>query len=209
MDRGGARVVGQGRRRPGVALGAVVVTLAALAGSVGPQGSRAVRGGPDRLPPPAVYLTEFEQGHTFSDAYSRVVLSGRTPGVLDRVQILGGDDYFELVGVKVAGADRKFGHITFAESYPPRQPRVLGPLADGAGAPLNTESAGSLLLVGLRVTREGIGSRTGLRVHYSVGDQHYYQDHPAAIVNCPPGTPRTECDLAFDEGFAAAVSLAD
>ena len=202
-------MLGQGRGRLGVALCAVVVTLVALAGSVGPQGSRAVRGGPDRIPSPAVYLTKLERGHTFTDAYSRMVLSGGTPGVLDRVEILGGDGYFELVGVKVAGADRKFGHITFAENYPPRQPRVLGPLADGDGAPLTTDSVGSLLLVGLRITREGIGSRTGLRVYYSVGDQHYYQDHPAAIVNCPPGTPRKECDLAYDEGFAAAVSLDD
>ena len=191
-----------------MALSVLLGTLAAGAGCDSQAAPSALRGGPDRVPSPAVYLTKFEKGHTFSDGYSRVVLSGETPGVLDRVEILGGDDYFELVGVKVAGADRKFGSITFAKNYPPRQPRVLGPLADGDGAPLTTEDAGSLLLVGLRIARDGIGSRTGLRVYYSVGDKQYYQDHPAAIVNCPPGTPKAECELAYDEGFAAAEDLA-
>lgn len=170
--------------------------------------SAAEEGGPDRLPNASVYEVAFEKGAVFSDGFERVLLTGDRDAVLDRVEILGGDGYFSLEGLMVAGEDRRVGSIQFDPDFPPVR-RGLGTLVEGDGARLATGPLGSLLIVGMRVTRAGIGWRSGLRVYYSVDGKDYFQDHPSAVVNCPPGTPAKECDAAFDEAFAEAQAIVD
>ncbi|WP_460808341.1 hypothetical protein [Nocardioides salsibiostraticola] len=154
-----------------------------------------------------MYLTEFKQGRVFSDAFVRVILTGQAAGTLRSVEVIGGDGYFEMTGLKVAGKKRKFGSVQLTPRYPPTL-KALGPLVDGEGAKLTLDEAGGLLIIGTRVTRDGIGSRAGLRVRYSVDGTDYYQDLPAAIVNCPPGTDSEACDDAYEQGFDDAVELA-
>lgn len=172
----------------------------------GPEVANSREGGPDRLPNPAVYLVEFETGTTFSDGFDRVLLSSSGGATLEGVEILGGNNYFDLVGIKVAGPDRRIGSIQFDEEYPPQRPG-LGKLVDGDGAVLEPGPVGSLLLVGMKVVGEGPGSRTGLRVTYSYEGTRYYQDHPSAVVNCPPGTSRAICDRTYATAFADAQNI--
>ena len=125
----------------GVVALVVIATTAVGCGTDEVDGAQ--QGGPARVPVASNSMTEFPTGKAFSDAYSRVHLTGNIPGVLEGVEILGDDDgYFEFLGVMVAGPERRFGSIQTAKSYPPHNPGLLGPLAEVPGAVLTTDGPG-------------------------------------------------------------------
>lgn len=153
--------------------------------------------GPVRLPFEHGYVIRYRVGEVFTDGLERIKLEGNEPAVLRRVEITGPSaDHFRIVGVMVAGPHRRLGSWQVSDGYPPRKPG-LGELLPVKDAPLATGIVGSLLLIGLKVVKPGLGVRTGVRVFYTVGDRRYTALLPASIANCPGGMSTDQCQEAY------------
>lgn len=161
--------------------------------------------GPVIVPDQHGYLVRYSVGDVFTDGFERVKLAGDRPGVLERVELVGpGVDHFELLGVLLAGPQRKTGSVQVYDGFTdePTGPSVegLGKLVPAEGARLATGKVGSVLQIGLKVVKPGIAIRTGIRIYYSVGDTQFVSYQPGGIVNCPQGTSDDAC---FEELYAA------
>ena len=165
-----------------VLLIAVIVTAVAM--TAGGEGNTRVPGGPIRVPPPNVYYLPYEEGDVFTDGFMTVELRNGARGTLRSVELIGGEG-LELLGVKVAGKDRKYNSIQVTEGYPPNR-RAFGALRDATGAEIPAGRLGLELLVGLKVATDEYTVRDGLRVHYPVNGTDYVADFPASIAICPP-----------------------
>lgn len=149
--------------------------------------------GPARLPWPHGYVVRYRVGQVFTDGLERVVLRGTQPGVLRRVELTGpGADHFQLIGLMVAGPHRRLGSWEVSDGFPPDKPG-LGALVPGVGALLATGRVGSVLLIGLRVVKPGLGIRGGITVYYTVGGRKFSADYSATIVNCPRRMTSGQC----------------
>jgi hypothetical protein len=159
--------------------------------------------GPLRVPQQHGYLVRYGVGDVFTDGYERVLLKGDTPGVLERIELVGpGIDHFRLVGVLLAGPKRKTGSVQVYDGFSeePTDPAVrgLGELVPAEGATLAPGKVGSVLQIGLEVVKPGLAVRTGVRIYYSVGDEQYVSFQPGGLVNCPQEMSDEAC---FEEMY--------
>lgn len=114
--------------------------------------------GPVRLPNEHGYVVRYQVGYVFTDGLERIKLDGSRSAVLRKVEITGPSaDHFSIVGVSVAGPHRRLGSWEVSDGYPPHKPG-LGKLLPGKNAPLATGTVGSVLLIGLKVVKPGLGS---------------------------------------------------
>ena len=158
-----------------VALVAAAAAVAWLSG-FGPFAPTYEEGGPIRVPDQHGYVVRYEVGDEFTDGYERVLLTGDQPGVLERIEMVGPHvDHFEVLGVLLAGPNRKTGSVQvydgFTDRPTDRAARGLGPLIPAEGARLAPGKVGSVLQIGLKVVKPGLAIRTGVRIYYSVGDE--------------------------------------
>lgn len=192
-------------------VGAATLGVAALAGAlvglvydIEPDGLW-TDGGPLRVPDQNGYVVRYSTGEVFTDGYQRLLLEGDGPGVLRRVELVGPDaDHFEVVGVLLAGPDRKVGSIQvydgFGDSATDPALRGLGTLVPAEGAELAPGRTGSVLQIGMRVVKPGLAVRSGVRIFYSVGDNRYSAFQPGGVVVCPEGRTDDQCfDALFQE----------
>jgi hypothetical protein len=143
------------------------------------------------------YVVRYGVGQVFTDGLERIKLTGSQSAVLRRVQITGPSvDHFQVVGVEVAGPHRRIGSWEVSDGFPPHKPG-LGKLVPGVGAQLAPGLMGSVLLIGLKVVKPGLGIRTGVKVYYTVGDRKYVAVLPASIANCPHGMTLDQCQSAY------------
>lgn len=183
------------------ALCAVALVAAAatwLLSGFGPFAPTYQEGGPVRVPDRHGYVVRYEVGDEFTDGWERVLLTGDEPGVLERIELVGPDvDHFEVLGVLLAGPDRKTGALQvydgFTDKPTDRIARGLGPLVPAVGARLAPGKVGSVLQIGLKVLKPGLAIRTGIRIYYAVGDEKYVSYQPGGIVVCPKDTSTDEC----------------
>lgn len=159
-------------------------------------------GGP-ALPPNAHgYVVRYQAGDVFSDGLERVKLAGNQPGVLDHVEISEPSaDRFKVIGVRVAGPHRSIGSWQVGDGFPPvikgYGPDPLGKLVPAHGASLPTGITGSVLVIGLKVVKPGLGIRTGVRIYYTVAGEKYTTLFRAAIANCPATMSTRACQNAY------------
>jgi hypothetical protein len=154
-------------------------------------------GGPVEVPVAHGYVVRYQVGQVFTDGLERVKLRGSQPAVLRKIEISGPSaDHFKVVGVMIAGPNRKLGSWEVSDGFPPTKPG-LGPLVPGIGARLAPGKVGSLLLIGLKVVKPGLGIRTGLSVFYSIGDKNYVAKYPASVANCPPSMSDMQCQRSY------------
>ena len=180
----------------GVAV-AVAIAATATAAYLAHHSPEWQSGGPVRLPVKHGYVVRYQVGQVFTDGLERVKLNGNSPAVLRNVEISGPSaDHFRMVGVMVAGPQRKLGSWEVSDGFPP-QKAGLGKLVPGIGASLATGNVGSLLLVGLEVTKPGLAIRTGLKVFYTVDGKRYVVQYPASIANCPKAMTISQCQDAY------------
>lgn len=162
--------------------------------------------GPVRVPDKHGYIVRYEVGEVFTDGYERVLLTGSRPGTLERVEIVGPNvDHFEMVGVLLAGPDRRTGSV---QAYPgfsahPTYPhtRGLGKLVPAEGATLAPGEVGSVLQIGLKVLKPGLAIRSGVRLYYTVDGEKFTSYQPGAIVVCPEDRTDDECLDALEEAW--------
>jgi len=157
-----------------------------------------VEGGPLRVPDQNGYVVRYESGEVFTDGFQRLLLEGKAPGVLERVELVGPDaDHFEVVGILLAGPDREVGSVQvydgFDGSATDPAVRGLGRLVPAEGADLATGKTGSVLQIGMRVVKPGLAVRSGIRVYYSVGETRYSAFQPGGVVVCPDGRTDEQC----------------
>lgn len=149
--------------------------------------------GPARPPWPHGYVVRYRVGQVFTDGLERVKLKGERPGILRRVEITGpGADHFQMIGLMVAGPHRRLGSWEVSDGFPPHKPG-LGQLMPGERAPLATGPVGTVLLIGLKVVKPGLGIRDGVRVYYTVDGHQYSVNFSAGIVNCPRSMTTDHC----------------
>jgi hypothetical protein len=184
-----------------VVVGAVTATGLLLRGSASTPAAQAdVRTLPDgpirNLPEHGYILEDSSRGRTFTDGMESLELRGNEPATIDSIQ-LSGDSVFTTIGLLLAGPDRANGRTQRFERFPPTAD-VLGELAPAVGAVLHpTASAGGTgdyeLLIGTKVTSDGIGMRRGIWIKYHVGN-HYYSEHLLArVIFCPSGRTWQSC----------------
>jgi hypothetical protein len=65
------------------------------------------------------------------------------------------------------------------------------------GASLPTGITGSVLVIGLKLVKPGLGIRTGVRIYYTVGGKKYTPLFDAAIANCPATMSTRACQNAY------------
>jgi hypothetical protein len=197
-----ARVSDLSSRRRALIVCAVAAVALVVVASIVYQRLRAPEwssDGPVRLPNEHGYVVRYQVGDVFTDGLERIKLDGGQSAVLRRVEITGPSaDHFSIVGVMVAGPHRRLGSWEFSDGYPPHKPG-LGELVPAKNAPLATAIVGSVLLIGLKVVKPGLGIRTGVRVFYTVGDRKYTALLPASIANCPDGMSTNRCQEAYLE----------
>ncbi|HVQ18083.1 MAG TPA: hypothetical protein VMT27_03485 [Actinomycetes bacterium] len=189
-----------------MAIAAAVVLLGATAAVALPRltdnDDSWTSGGPVRVPFKHGYVVRYGVGDVFSDGMERIKLVGNQPGVLSRVEITGPSaDHFQVVGVLLAGPHRRIGSWQVAPGFPPQIPgqgkHPLGTLVPAQGAPLATGDVGSVLEIGLKVVKPGLGIRTGVRLFYTVNGKRYTVELPASIANCPTGMTVEQCQDAY------------
>ncbi|MCW2792311.1 MAG: hypothetical protein JWO76_1409, partial [Nocardioides sp.] len=156
-----------------VAAGIALLVAAALVvnpGSHGdgdPSADGAVKGDALRVPPFHAWVVDYPLGTTFTDGLERLVNTGSDPATIRRVELLGDDVPFEIVGAMYAGEHRKVGSLQLSKGFPPDRPGLLGPVQPLEGAVVEPDDElGLELLLGLRVIEEGYAERTGIRVYY-------------------------------------------
>jgi hypothetical protein len=150
-----------------------------------------------RLPFEHGYVVRYRVGDVFTDGLERIKLEGTQPAVLRNVEITGPSaDHFSIVGVMVAGPHRRLGSWQVSDGFPPHK-AGLGELIPAKNAPLATGIVGSVLLIGLKIVKPGLGIRTGVRVFYTIGDRKYTALLPAAIANCPGRMSTDQCQAAY------------
>jgi hypothetical protein len=197
--------VGPRRWLPVVAVAVIAALLAGAwlvirGGGDSPPAGRAVEGDALRVPPAHAWVVDFPEGTTFTDGFERLKNIGDEPISLSHVELLGDEVPFEIVGAMYAGDARKIGALQLSEGFPPDRPKLLGPLEPLDGAVIEPgDDLGIELLLGLRVSREGYGERTGVRVFYEAGGKDYYVDMPAGLVLCPPGGDTHKCLSRYED----------
>jgi hypothetical protein len=190
------------QRWPLIAAAAGIALLVAAAlvvnpgrdGNGDPPADGAVKGDALQVRPIHAWVVDYPLGTTFTDGFERLVNTGSAPVTISRVELLGDDVPFEIVGAMYAGEHRKVGSLQLSEGFPPDRPGLLGPVQPLEGAVVEPgDELGLELLLGLRVIEEGYAERTGIRVYYEAGSTDYYVDMPAGLALCNPGGNTHQC----------------
>lgn len=187
---------------------AVVAVILAAATAVGlvSRGDDVREGwsndGPVRISAEHGYVVRYAPGEIFTDGFERVHVEGSDPGVLQDVELVGpGADQLEVVGVLLAGPDRRVGTFQVSSGFPPthRHVKGLGELVEGEGAPLAVGEIGSVLQIGIKVLDPGLVIRTGVRIYYTVNGEKFTALLPGSIAVCPDDMTDRACEAEYME----------
>jgi hypothetical protein len=166
-----------------VAAAAAVVLAVVLVGgdeepSAGPLGSDEVQG----LGAPQ------EAGRTFTFGLPVAYNEGDEPAVLDRISLLDPTPGLEVVGTRVAGADRRLLYQSGDPDWPSRRITDQHPVNGFEVAPQDTPEGrrGVELVFGLRADRPGRYRTRGVQIDYRVGDTRHRSTMLVALQLCIP-----------------------
>lgn len=167
------------------------------------------QGGPMGQNSPSGSILSIRLGHIWTDGQTALYLSGREPAVITAVRVVGGDPALQLLGVRIAGPDRRQAVTQEFFSYPPRVTGNLGTVEAAVGAeilPTNETRLhlGYELLVGYKFVSNVFSTRSEIVIDYSVSGSSYEAKIPARLVLCPTTMTDVACqrrtDLAFPNG---------
>lgn len=144
--------------------------------------------GPLKVPRPHGGAVTLATGATFTDGFEILSLAGERDAVIDSISLVDSAG-FELLGAEVASPDRKTGFVQFVHGWPPVAKELRGTeLVPATGATItptgSSDGAGWELFVGIRVTGDGLLTRTGLKIDYTVDGEKFTATFPAELVVC-------------------------
>ena len=139
-------------------------------------------GGPLRSAPAHGWATTHPVGEPFTDGLEILKFPGaHDAAVLESVELIGADG-LEVVGVSLAGPDRRFGSIMHLDGYPPRDPDLSD--VRPSDTAMTPDEVGWQLLLGIQATEPGYLTREGLRITYSIDGQTYEREYAAHLAVC-------------------------
>lgn len=140
-------------------------------------------------------------GAEFSDGFQQLHVAGSDPVTIESVNVEGGTDALETIGVSVGQPGRPDDFFVSMPGYPPSgvPPQFVVP---GEGAVLEPGSSYQLI-VGYRVRDLVMDKQTAVIVSYSVDGDDYEVELPSGLVTCPPPLTDTECAKQAHATFAS------
>ncbi|GAB3777681.1 hypothetical protein GCM10027601_01590 [Nocardioides ungokensis] len=176
------------RSLQGSACSLLLVSILALSGCTATQSAggheKAHGAGPLRLPDPHAWAQAISAGESFTDGLEVLRLRGAPSAVLTDVALVG-DPAIELRGAMLVGPGREEGAIQVIDSWPPDDFELdESAMVEADGASISDDSAGSELLLGLRVKSAGTFDRVGIRIGYEVEGVQYTTFIPAFLRIC-------------------------
>jgi hypothetical protein len=172
-------------------LAAFVAALAMLlpACSSEPSSDEPRSEGPLVVPPEHGWARTWPAGRVFTDGLEVLKTKGDAVATIESVELVGADN-MKLVGTLLAPPPRNYAAEGFIKAWPPRMPGLFerstlvpavgATVGPGAGA----EDMGWELLLGIEATGDGIASRDGVMITYSVASVRYQATLPARAVVC-------------------------